>query len=235
MKTSVILKSESRELLGTIIKQRTEDSFLCLTDLQNAYDKARIEFGWSDRDISNILSTQTLKERVYEILLELKLIEPRIDGFMENIKTKGLTTYYKELNIWNMKGRGENRQVWVNPYIFIAIALEMNPKLYAKTVIWLTDSLIFDRKEAGGLYLPMNIAINTKLNLDNYYTYAMAINQKVFGFHEKGIRNLADKKDLKKISILEEFITSSINMNFIKTESDILNTIQNYEFNKFIK
>ena len=90
MKTSVILKSESRELLGTIIKQRTEDSFLCLTDLQNAYDKARIEFGWSDRDISNILSTQTLKERVYEILLELKLIEPRIDGFMENIKTKGL-------------------------------------------------------------------------------------------------------------------------------------------------
>ena len=230
-----ILKQKTLSLFDTIIEQREEDFFLCLTDLQKVYDKEKLNSGWVTKSINNIISNKLFKERVYEILLELKIISVSNESFMESLNNQGIVETLKTIGVWNMKGRGENRQVWVNPYIFISIALEINPKLYSKTVIWLTDSLIFDRKEAGGLYLPMNIAINTKLNLDNYYTYAMAINQKVFGFHEKGIRNLADKKDLKKISILEEFITSSINMSFIKTESDILNTIQNYEFNKFTK
>jgi hypothetical protein len=225
MKTNVILQSESRELLGIIIRQKTENGFLCLTDLQYAFDKARIEYGWNDRRINDIISTQTFKERIYYILKELKIIETEFTAFMEMLDYQGIVESFKKLQIWEMKGKGSERLVWVNPYIFVGIALEINPKLYAATVIWLTDSLIFDRKEAGGNYLPMNIAIDKKLGLSEYWKYAILINEKIFGKHEKGIRNLASKEDLKKITKLEEIITMLINMEYVKSEYDLINAI----------
>lgn len=225
MKTNVILQSESRELLGIIIRQKTENGFLCLTDLQYAFDKARIEYGWSDRRINDIVSTQTFKERIYYILKELKIIETEFTAFIEMLDNQGIVESFKKLQIWEMKGKGSERLVWVNPYIFVGIALEINPKLYAATVIWLTDSLIFDRKEAGGNYLPMNIAIDKKLGLSEYWKYAILINEKIFGKHEKGIRNLASKEDLKKITKLEEIITMLINMEYVKSEYDLINAI----------
>ena len=225
MKTNVILKSESRELLGTIIRQKTENGFLCLTDLQQAFDKARIQYGWNDRRINDIISTQTFKERTYYILKELKIIETEFSVFIQMLDNQGIVDSFKSLGIWEMKGKGSERLVWVNPYIFVGIALEINPKLYASTVLWLTDSLIFDRREAGGNYLPMNIAINTKLGLSEYWKYAELINKKIFGKHEKGIRNLASKEDLKKIAKLEDLITTAINMEWVKNENDLINSI----------
>ena len=226
MKTNVILQSESRELLGTVIKQKTENGFLCLTDLQQAYDKARIDFGWSDRRINDIISTQTFKERTYYILKELKIIETEFSAFIQMLDNQGIVDSFKKLGIWEMKGRGSDRLVWVNPYIFVGIALEINPKLYAATVLWLTDTLIFDRKEAGGDYLPMNVAINSNLGLSEYWKYAELINIKIFGKHEKGIRNLASKEDLKKLAQIEDFLTKLINMEYIKTERDLIEAIQ---------
>ena len=225
MKTNVILKSESRELLGTIVRQKTENGFLCLTDLQQAFDKARIQYGWNDRRINDIISTQTFKERTYYILKELKIIETEFSVFIQMLDNQGIVDSFKSLGIWEMKGKGSERLVWVNPYIFVGIALEINPKLYASTVLWLTDSLIFDRREAGGNYLPMNIAINTKLGLSEYWKYAELINKKIFGKHEKGIRNLASKEDLKKIAKLEDLITTAINMEWVKNENDLINSI----------
>ena len=43
MKTNVTMQSEKdRELFGVIIRQNTKDSMLSLTDLQEAYTRARI-------------------------------------------------------------------------------------------------------------------------------------------------------------------------------------------------
>ena len=113
MKTSVILKSESRELLGTIIKQRTEDSFLCLTDLQNAYDKARIEFGWSDRRINDIVSTQSFKTLLYHNFKNNNKYNTYID-FNNYLKLKGINNYLKSINLWVTKGRGKSRCIWID-------------------------------------------------------------------------------------------------------------------------
>jgi hypothetical protein len=226
MKTNVILKSESRNLLGVVIRQKTENGFLCLTDLQQAFELARIENGWNERKINHIISTQTFKERTYYILKELKIINVEFTAFIDLLDNQGIVDSFKKLGIWEMKGKGSERLVWVDPYIFVGIALEMNPKLYAATVLWLTDSLIFDRKEAGGNYLPMNVAINTKLGLSEYWKYAELINVKIFGKHEKGIRNLASKEDLKKLAYIEDFLTKLINMEYIKTEKDLIEAIQ---------
>ena len=115
-----------------------------------------------------------------------------------------------------------------NPYIWMLLAMELNPMIYAKVVIWLTDTLIFDRIEAGTEYLPMNTAIKNILGTPDYSKFAKAINAKVFGQHITGMRNLASAKELRKIADIEKFIIHAINMNWIKTEEDILKTINNY-------
>lgn len=230
MKTNVVLTSESRELLGVVVRQKTEDGFLCLTDLQQAYDKSRIIYGWSDRRINDIISTQTFKERTYYILQELGIIEAELSAFIQLLDDQGIVDSFKKLGIWEMKGKGSDRAVWVNPYIFVGIALEMNPKLYASTVMWLTDTLIFDRKEAGGNYLPMNIEIKNLLGDDvEYWKFAVEINHRVFGKHEKGIRNFATKEQLQQISKIETQVKSVIQLGFAKSEKDIYHTIQKCE------
>jgi hypothetical protein len=282
MKTNVILESTSRDLLGTTIRQRTKDSFLCLSDLQIAYNKAREEFGWVDRDISNIMSTDSMKERIFELLLALDIIneekltivnnkntekiertdnqvlidfeqftiiKPRNHGsminennsskntninpllykFKEVLDKQGIINTYKSLGLWDMKGKGKDRTVFVDPYIFMAIALEMNPKIYARTVIWLSDTLIFNRLEAGSNYLPMNEAIDKKLGLSEYWKYAIEINKKVFGEHTYGIRQLASKDKLKEITKIETFLTSAIHLGLVKDEESLLNSIKNFK------
>jgi hypothetical protein len=56
----------------------------------------------------------------------------------------------------------------------------------------------------------------------------MAINNKVFGRHMAGMRNLASAKELRKVADIEKFITQSIEMGFIRTENDVIKAISNF-------
>ena len=140
----------------------------------------------------------------------------------------------KGLGVWKTTGRGANKSVTADPYIWVLLAMELNPMIYAKVIIWLTDTLVFDRIEAGTEYKPMNGAIKSVLggNPDQavYIKVARAINKKVFGQHQSGgMRNLASAKELRKIADIEKFITNIISQKLIQTEDQILNAIQNYD------
>jgi hypothetical protein len=115
-----------------------------------------------------------------------------------------------------------------NPYIWVLLAMELNPMIYAKVIIWLTDSLIFDRIEAGTEFKPMNQAIKNIVKNPDYPKYSIEINKKVFGTHITGMRNLATSSELKKITKIEQFITSAIEMEMIKTDEQIIKTIQSF-------
>jgi hypothetical protein len=56
----------------------------------------------------------------------------------------------------------------------------------------------------------------------------MAINNKVFGKHMAGMRNLASAKELRKIADIEKFIKQSIDMGFIRNENDVIKAIINF-------
>jgi hypothetical protein len=76
MKTKVTMHSgDDRNLFGVVIRQSTGEGFLSITDLQQAYEKARWMYGWSSRDINNILNTLEVKERIYELLNQRNLIK----------------------------------------------------------------------------------------------------------------------------------------------------------------
>ena len=228
MKTNVTMKSQDREVFGIKVRQETKNGFMSVTDLQQAYEKARWIHCWSERSIHSVLQTSGTLEKVYHILKERNLINLRFLQFTELVESEGLITVMKGLGVWKTTGRGENRNVVCDPYIWTLLAMELNPMLYAKVVIWLTDSLLFDRMEAGDKFKPMNGAIARLLEKPDYPKYAREINLRVFGEHIQGMRNLACAKELRLISEIENTVTKAIEHGWVKSEDDILKLIRTY-------
>lgn len=226
MKTNVVMQSKDRELFGITIRQETKTGFLSVSELQKAYETARWEYGWSQINISSLMQSDKMIERLYYILFERNLVKIEFSTFIESCKNEGISKFLKKLGVWKTTGRGENKTVMCDPYIWVSIALELNPMIYAKVIGFITDSLIFDRIEAGSEYRPMNDAIKKIIPNAEFYKYAMAINERVFGKHFAGMRNLASANELKKITKIEQFITQGIDLGMIKNETQVLYTIK---------
>jgi hypothetical protein len=228
MKTNVTMASPDRELFGVTIRQETKEGFMCVTDLQNAYEKARFVNGWSDRRVNDILSNRDTKERVYYLLTERKIINLDLESFVDMVSKEGLVTVLKGLDLWKTTGRAFNRTVMCDPYLWVLLAMELNPSLYAKVIMWLTDSLIFDRMDAGDKFKPMNSAISRIIGNPDYPKYATEINHRVFGHHRSRMRDLANSKQLKLISEIEHTVTKAIERGWVKTEEEIIGLIRTY-------
>lgn len=229
MVTNVVMKSSDRNLFGVTIRQNTKDQMLSVSDLQKSYEKARWMHGWKDRRIERILSTDDFRERLFHLLKERDLIKTPFSAFIEMVEREGVTKVMKGLKVWKTTGRGNNRMVVCDPYIWVLIAMEMNPMIYAKVVIWLTDTLIFDRIEAGDEFRPMNAAIKSIIDRPDYSKYARMINKKVFGHHQRGMRDLASANELRKIADVEKFVKNTIDMGMVKNDSHLTHIIENYK------
>lgn len=228
METNIILKSKDRELFGIVIKQEMKTGFLSVSELQKAYEVARWQYGWSDRKVSDIMQTENFKERVFYLLENQGVIKASFVGFMEMVDKEGITKVLKGLGVYKTTGARESKATFTDPYIWILLAMELNPMIYAKVVVWLTDSLVFDRVEAGDEFRPMNNAIKKIIETPDYRKFSIAINEKVFGKHLTGMRNLASSSELKKITKIEQFITQGISIGMIKDERQVLYAISNF-------
>ena len=222
MKNNVVLKSTDRNLFGITIEQNTKDYFLSVSSLQKAYDVARWQYGWSDRKVADIMQTKEFKERVFYILESKGFIKTNILGFMDMIEKEGIAKVLKGLGVYKTTGARQTKQTYCDTYIWILLALELNPMIYANVVIWLTDTLVFDRIEAGTEYMPMNSKIKEIIPNPNYQTYAKLINKKVFGKHVAGMRNLASANELRQIADVEKQIITAIDMKWIKNEKGLI-------------
>jgi hypothetical protein len=227
MKTNVIMKSSDRELFGVVIRQETKNNFLSVTELQKAYEVARWQYGWSEINIASLMQSHKFQERIYYVLKEKGFMQVEISTFIEMCSENGITKVLKGLNLWKTTGARQNRVVMCDPYIWVAIALELNPMIYAKVITFITDSLVFDRIEAGNEFRPMNTAIKKIIPSPDYSIYSIAINEKVFGKHITGMRNLASADQLKKITRIEQFITQGVEMGMIKNHTQIMYAIKN--------
>jgi hypothetical protein len=225
MKTNVIMKSKDRELFGIVIRQETKNNFLSVTELQKAYEIARWQYGWSEINISSLMQSQKFQERIYYVLKEKGFIKVEIPIFIQMCKESGITKVLKGLNLWKTTGARQNKTVMCDPYVWIAIALELNPMVYAKVITFITDSLMFDRIEAGDEFKPMNAAIKKVIPKPDYRKYSIAINERVFGKHMTGMRNLASSEELKKIIKIEQFVSQGIEIGMIKNDDQIMYSI----------
>jgi hypothetical protein len=142
MKTKVIMKSVTdRNLFGVIIRQGTT-GFFSLSDLQTAYNKEAIRNGWTIRKYQDLLSSIDNLERIYYILYQQGYINYEIQEFMKRAENETPAKLLKKLGAYKTTGARQTKLVACDPYIWTLLAMEMNPKFYAKVVVWLTDDFI---------------------------------------------------------------------------------------------
>ena len=136
--TNIIMKSKDRILFDVVIRQDTKDSFLSLSDLNEAYIRAREINGWAEKDLNHILQRDSNVERIYYIIREQIFSEvdkttktsfyenyPDYISFKKVVDEIGLPKVLKQLHLYRMTGRGENRKVMCNSYIWVLVAKEM--------------------------------------------------------------------------------------------------------------
>lgn len=226
MKTNVILSSASRELFGVTIRQETKTQFMNLSDLQLAYNNVQISKGWSHRTFDDVLASKQNHERIFYLLAtnDLKdnheFITPGILGFMEMVKNNGIAKVLKQLGVYQMKGKGSSRSVFCNPYIWVLVAMEMNPEIYAIAVTWLTDKLILNRVDSGDVYKDLSKAASKFIDVD-YKILAKAMNHIIFGRHETDIRNTGTVDQLKELHKLESNLCFLIDTGLINSFSEL--------------
>lgn len=231
MKSNVVLQSKDRVLLGMNVSVMSKDGYICITDAVSAMNKKRKEKGLKERWINEIMLTSSFRERCFELFNKLNdrdLLSRRNLGLKDNILNISSVMDLGKLDLAYKKGKGVDQKWFVNPYLFVMIALEMDPEIYAEVVIWLTDGLIENRNEAGDAYVGMCSAISkivpNKNDLkDNIKRVAKAINFIVFNKHEDGIRNTASKDELNDIIAIENVIASVIDDGFIKDYNSLIN------------
>ena len=232
MKSNVTMLSKDRVLFGVTIRQDTKNGFLSVTDLQEAYLRARIENGWASKNINEILSGDKGTDRVYFILKETNAIKIDYPIFIEEVKQSSLVKVLKKYNAYKTVGARENKRVMCNPYIFAMIAMEMNPLLYAKVIIWLTDNLITNRIEAGDKYNDLCRAASKFKDVD-YAKIGRALNFVVFNQHEKMLRNTATQEELKEIDDIQKSLAFAVDMGYIQSFEKLISEMRKLWANKW--
>lgn len=117
-----------RELFGSVIRQKHKSEMLSATDLINAYNK-------------NIIA-ETGDVRKAKEFRNYKKLSSTIE-FIETLE--------EELGS-DTKLIQNGKDNWVHPYVFLDIALWLNPKFKAKVYKWLYDSLLINRDISGNSY-----------------------------------------------------------------------------------
>lgn len=225
MKTNITMNSKDRVLFGITIRQDTKNEFLSVSDLQKAYAIAREEKGWSDKRIEHILATNTSAERCYYLLKNRNLIKTDFTVFIEDVNNQGLTKVLKSYGVYSTKGRGENKTVMCDAQIWVLLALELNPELYATVVMWLTDRLILHRITSGDNYNVLMTEVG-KLPFSSYTEVAKALNWIVFNKHERDIRNTATEEQLEDLHKLEEMYSNALERGWITDYDQLIQSMK---------
>lgn len=220
------IESKNREIYGVTIRQDENNSFLCLTDLQEAYTRKRVIEGWSDKRVTNILSYTENAERVYYILKHRDLVnDMSFEEFMKMVKENSLIKTLKHLGAYSTTGARENKVVMCDPYVWVLVALELNPEIFGTVINWLSDTLILNRIEAGSRYNSLSRAASKFPDVD-YAHLAQGLNYIVFNKHETTIREKATKEQLKELEEVQGKLSFAIDMGFITSFDQLMNEMR---------
>jgi hypothetical protein len=179
MITEVIMK---RELFGCEIAQKSKSEFFSATDLVKAGNKWRI---LNDLSLFN-LSMWLKNESTQSFIVALK------QEFGEVISI----------------GRGSKSVTWVHPFLFIDIALAINPKLKIEVYKWLYDHLLKYRNNSGDSYKKMAGALLFKYkNKSEFPKYIIQVASRIK--NRMGIKdwNEASEKQLEQRDKIHEAVS----------------------------
>lgn len=134
MKTAVIME---RDLLGCTIRQNHKSGMLNANDLHKVGNMMRKQTGLTDKQMGSYFNLDSTNELINEVCL------------VENI---GIDDVKKST-------KGKYGGTWVNPIIFVDMAMWYSPQLKVRILQWVIDGLLDARDESGDSYKQMNGAL----------------------------------------------------------------------------
>ena len=170
---------------GLIVRQNSKNSFYNATDLINAWN---LENPDNQKRLDHYMELESTKHLMRA--LEADPQNTQIHGYLPMTSK-----------------RGKNGGTYVDPVIFLDIAMWTNVKFKIIALRWIHDGLIEFRNDAGDSYKEMCSAIQDGIQPKDTLAFieeAKILNKLVFGRHEKGLRQIATPKQLSKLSQLEK-------------------------------
>ena len=208
MKTSVVM---TRKMGQFNVLQRTKDGMFNATALLNQWNKA---IGMK-KEMNDYLRLQSTKDF-------LTALQSDAD--------------FKDGNSPYLTSRGKyNGGTWMTPLMFIDFAMWLNPKFKVQVLKFVYDQLIEFRTAAGDNYNVLAKAVAGFPDVD-YAQLAKGLNWIVFNRHYKDIRNNASPKQLEELDELQRKLAFSIDMGYIRSFPDLMNSmrrIYNMKHTKF--
>lgn len=135
-----------RKLFNGIVRQRSDNGFFSLTDLEKVGNAYRLSNGMSSLKLAQYLNKEETKEFVSEV---------------EN-----------RYSVAKIAQRGRYSGTWAHPLVFIDMALYMHPKLKLEVYEWIRDELVKYRNDSGDSYKNMCGAILSRMrNTRNFREY----------------------------------------------------------------
>lgn len=221
MKTSVVM---TRKMGQFNVLQRTKDGYFDANVLLRQWNAKE---GNAALRISKFLSQQKVGEFIDALKEELQQSANQPIGDYQVVATsKGRR---------NKRGIKKPDQVWMHPYLFVKFAMWLNPRFEVKVVKFVYDRLIEFRTAAGDNYNVLAKAVAGFPDVD-YAQLAKGLNWIVFNRHYKDIRNNASPKQLEELDELQRKLAFSIDMGYIRSFPDLMNSmrrIYNMKHTKF--
>lgn len=243
MKTEVILHSEDRNLFGRIIPVSSKEGWISITHAMKAINAKREGLGLSAKRLEDIISTNAFNERVAVLCREsgrIRGISTFVNNFVEGKERVTSIQDLKKLSLARRKGNRADQAWYVDPYIFIMIALELDPEAYITVIKWVADGLVKKRNAAGDSYLRMSAALWKMLgegcDFKKYISeIAKNINFVVLNHSSGSDRNLATEEDLAEFVRIQDFIAVMIELGVIKKFEEINVYLRKMYVNKWKK
>lgn len=139
-----------RALFGSKVRQRSDNGFFNLTDLERIGNAYRLSNNLPMMRLSSYLSNQETKEFISELESRFGVVK--------------------------IANRGRGSGTWGHPLLFIDMALSMHPSLKIEVYEWIKDELIKYRNDSGDSYKNMCGAIITRLsNKSNFRQYVKKV------------------------------------------------------------
>lgn len=178
MVTEVIMR---RELFGHEICQKSKSEFFSATDLVRAGNTWRVANGMGLFSMNDWFNQKSTKEFISEL--------------------------EKQFGQVKISGRGRGIHTWVHPYLFIDMALAINPSLKIEVYGWLFDHLLRYRNDSGDSYKKMTGSIfHACTNKSEFPSMISKIAHKIQDACNVTDWNSATQEQLKKRDLIHEQI-----------------------------
>lgn len=210
-----------RKNLDYNIRIDESSKFMCLTDLQEAYNKLRFKNNWKQKRIDSILSSTDNATRIYYILKKRGYIkEDTLDDFIDFVNKFSLVKAMKKYNAYISKGARESRIVMCDPCIWFMIAYELNESMYADIATSVDLNGLIDVIETNNIY-NKTLKLCESISCEDAKEIINKINWIISRSNNIDIKN-TKKHATDDINKIQSFIEISIKIGDIKNKEDLL-------------